>query len=114
MNKKVITGTVALASTLLFTGITHNVTYAAEVNHAVSTQTTQGDRPYGGVPPKGMTNAEYTELEQNMPKANEVSPQKYNQLLKNETQKIANKYNTTITTTMGVFKPKPHHNTITK
>ena len=38
-----------------------------------STQTHQGNRPYGGVAPKGMTNAQYAELEKKVGNASQMS-----------------------------------------
>lgn len=53
-------------------------------------QTTQGERPYGGVKPDGITHEEYAELEQNVPNPNEVSTEEYNQTVNNETTRIPN------------------------
>ncbi|NWK84934.1 peptidase [Staphylococcus sp. GSSP0090] len=52
--------------------------------------TKQGDRPYGGVTPDGMTNEEYAELEKNVPNPNEVSNEEYSQAVENETARIQN------------------------
>ncbi|MGW9979970.1 hypothetical protein ACUXKW_002270, partial [Staphylococcus hominis] len=46
--------------------------------------------------PNGMTQEEYQELESNVPNPNSVSTEKYNQIVKNESQKIANEENKTI------------------
>lgn len=56
-------------------------------------RTQQGKRPFGGVIPNGMTQEEYQELESNVPNPNSVSTEKYNQIVKNENQKIANEEN---------------------
>ncbi|MDW4113102.1 LPXTG cell wall anchor domain-containing protein [Staphylococcus saprophyticus] len=68
-------------------------------------QTTQGERPYGGFTPDGMTQEEYQELENNVPNPNSVSTEKYNQVVKNESQKIADEGNKTINTPQGELKP---------
>ena len=67
--------------------------------------TQQGNRPFGGIPPKGMTNEEYQLLENNMPKANNVSNEEYEKLLNEQVQRIANENNHSIETPMGTFTP---------
>ncbi|MBU0371726.1 hypothetical protein KN506_19030, partial [Acinetobacter baumannii] len=67
-----------------------NVIQAANSNQTSEQQTTQGERPYGGVTPDGMTNEEYAELEQNVPNPNEVSTEEYNQAVESETARIQN------------------------
>lgn len=67
--------------------------------------TQQGNRPFGGIPPKGMTNEEYQLLENNMPKANNVSNEEYEKLLNEQVQRIANENNHSIETPMGIFTP---------
>ena len=67
--------------------------------------TQQGNRPFGGIPPKGMTNEEYQLLENNMPNANNVSNEEYEKLLNEQVQRIANKNNHSIETPMGTFTP---------
>jgi len=67
-----------------------NVLQAANSNQTSEQQTTQGERPYGGVTPDGMTNEEYAELEQNVPNPNEVSTEEYNQAVESETARIQN------------------------
>lgn len=49
-------------------------------------KTQQGERPFGGVRPNGMTQEEYQELENNVPNPNSVSTDKYNQIVKQETE----------------------------
>lgn len=68
-------------------------------------QTKQGERPYGGIAPKGMTEKQYQELESRLPKASEVSVKEYNQLINKETQRIADKYGVTIYTPQKTFHP---------
>ncbi|WP_226386129.1 LPXTG cell wall anchor domain-containing protein [Staphylococcus sp. Marseille-Q1834] len=110
MNNKFKLGTFALTTTLL-TGVSTHTTYAATNDAATdstttqSQQTTQGERPYGGIPPQGMTNEQYAELEQNVPNPNSVSQQQYQLALNDATQDIADKYSTTITVPEGSFKP---------
>lgn len=67
--------------------------------------TQQGNRPFGGIPPKGMTNEEYQLLENNMPNVNNVSNEEYEKLLNEQVQRIANKNNHSIETPMGTFTP---------
>lgn len=67
--------------------------------------TIPGFRPYGGMPPKGMTSDQYTELEQMMPKLNEVPEDEYNRLIDEATQKIADKYGVTIEAPQKTFVP---------
>lgn len=55
--------------------------------------------------PNGMTQEEYQELESNVPNPNSVSTEKYNQIVKNESQKIANEENKTINTPQGELTP---------
>ncbi|MDG5481146.1 hypothetical protein [Staphylococcus xylosus] len=71
--------------------------------------TQQGNRPFGGIPPKGMTNEEYQLLENNMPKANNVSNEEYEKLLNEQVQRIANENNHSIETPMGTFTPNNHN-----
>ncbi|WP_242470603.1 hypothetical protein [Staphylococcus hominis] len=52
-----------------------------------------------------MTQEEYQELESHVPNPNSVSTEKYNQIVKNESQKIANEENKTINTPQGVLTP---------
>ncbi|ANQ64714.1 hypothetical protein [Staphylococcus equorum] len=67
--------------------------------------TQQGNKPFGGIPPKGMTTEEYQLLENNLPKANNVSNEEYEKLLNEQVQRIANKNNHSIETPMGTFTP---------
>lgn len=67
--------------------------------------TQQGNKPFGGIPPKGMTNEEYQLLENNLPKANNVSNEECEKLLNEQVQRIANKNNHSIETPMGTFTP---------
>ncbi|PTI80741.1 hypothetical protein BU098_13150 [Staphylococcus xylosus] len=67
--------------------------------------TQQGNRPFGGIPPKGMTNEEYQILEKSIPTANKVSNEEYQQLLNEEVQRIVNENNHSIETPMGTFTP---------
>ena len=55
--------------------------------------------------PNGMTQEEYQELESHVPNPNSVSTEKYNQIVKNESQKIANEENKTINTPQGELTP---------
>ncbi|MBF0812812.1 hypothetical protein IR133_03700 [Staphylococcus saprophyticus] len=73
--------------------------------------TTQGNRPLGGIPPKGMTNEEYNTLEQNMPSVDSVSKEAYNRQLNEQLQKIANENNHSIETPMGTYEPNIQSNT---
>ncbi|MBO1206662.1 hypothetical protein [Staphylococcus nepalensis] len=52
-----------------------------------------------------MTSEEYQLLENNIPKANNVSNEEYEQLLNEQVQKIANENNHSIETPMGTFTP---------
>ncbi|WP_188350423.1 LPXTG cell wall anchor domain-containing protein, partial [Staphylococcus nepalensis] len=61
---------------------------------------------YGGFIPDGMTQQEYQKLENNVPNPNSVSTEKYNQIVKSESQKIANEENKTINTPQGELKPE--------
>ena len=68
-------------------------------------QTKQGDRPYGGVAPKGMTSAQYAELEKKVGNASQMSKKAFAKKVDQETQKIADKYKTTIYAPQKTFKP---------
>ncbi|HCY7565865.1 TPA: LPXTG cell wall anchor domain-containing protein [Staphylococcus aureus] len=101
---------VGLASALIFGGIqgTANANTGnnnSKIQQQDSWQTKQGDRPFGGIPPKGMNEEEYSKLENNVPNPNEVSPEKYNQAVEREVVRIANEDNKTIYLPQGVVKP---------
>ncbi|WP_241955307.1 hypothetical protein, partial [Staphylococcus capitis] len=80
--------------------------YAPQKTFKPHTQETkQGDRPYGGVAPKGMTNAQYAELEKKVGNASQMSKKAFAKKVDQETQKIADKYKTTIYAPHKTFKP---------
>lgn len=72
--------------------VEYNEQVAKVYNQAVQDQrehqTTQGERPYGGITPDGMTNEEYAQLEQNVPNPNDVSTEEYNRAVNEETAKL--------------------------
>ncbi|HDJ2951715.1 TPA: LPXTG cell wall anchor domain-containing protein, partial [Staphylococcus aureus] len=96
-------------STLVFSSMPFQNAHADTTSMNVSnkqSQNVQNHRPYGGVVPQGMTQAQYTELEKALPQLSAGSNmQDYNMKLYDATQNIADKYNVTITTNVGVFKP---------
>ncbi|MBX5318804.1 hypothetical protein HLA86_04230 [Staphylococcus caprae] len=83
-----------------------NTIYAPQKTYKPkSTQTHQGNRPYAGISPKGMTEAPYAELEKNIGDASKMSKKVFEKKVNKETQKIADKYNTTIYAPQKTFKP---------
>ncbi|MCD8787277.1 LPXTG cell wall anchor domain-containing protein [Staphylococcus gallinarum] len=72
--------------------VEYNEQVAKVYNQAVQEQrkhqTTQGERPFGGITPDGMTNEEYAQLEQNVPNPNDVSTEEYNRAVNEETAKL--------------------------
>lgn len=68
-----------------------------------------GSRPYGGMQPKGMTPEQYSELEYNVGNANEMPNSEFNKRVGRETQKIADKYGTTIYTADKTYRPHNQH-----
>ena len=109
MKKLATVGSIIATSTLLLTSVPYQEAHAASTVSNVTNQqnqATQKYRPYGGVTPQGMTQAQYNELEKAVPKLSASSNiQDYNMKLFDATQNIADKYNVTITTNLGVFKP---------
>lgn len=106
MKKMTMLAGSVLAGTLAVAGIS-GVADASSVHKTAKHQhqTTQGDRPYGGIAPKGMSEKQYAELEKRLPKASEVSTKEYNQLVDKETQRIADKYDVTIHAPQKTFHP---------
>ncbi|QAV30645.1 cell surface protein [Sulfitobacter donghicola] len=104
MKKMTMLAGSVLAGTLAVAGVS-GVADASSVYKTAKHQTTQGDRPYGGIAPKGMSEKQYAELEKRLPKASEVSTKEYNQLLDKETQRIADKYDVTIHAPQKTFHP---------
>ncbi|WP_414048560.1 LPXTG cell wall anchor domain-containing protein [Macrococcus animalis] len=95
-----------LLSSLLISSLTYTQLQAqAQTGPTESTQTVQGERPYGGMPPKGMSADQYAELEANLPDINAVSKEAYLKAINDGTQDIADKYNITITAPQQTFKP---------
>ena len=104
MKKLATVGSLIVTSTLVFQNA-HADTTSMNVSNKQS-QNVQNHRPYGGVVPQGMTQAQYTELEKALPQLSAGSNmQDYNMKLYDATQNIADKYNVIITTNVGVFKP---------
>ncbi|HBC4791590.1 TPA: LPXTG cell wall anchor domain-containing protein [Staphylococcus aureus] len=109
MKKLATVGSLIVTSTLVFSSMPFQNAYADTTSMNVSnkqSQNVQNHRPYGGVVPQGMTQAQYTELEKALPQLSAGSNmQDYNMKLYDATQNIADKYNVIITTNVGVFKP---------
>lgn len=109
MKKLATVGSLIVTSTLVFLSMPFQNAHADTTSMNVSnkqSQNVQNHRPYGGVVPQGMTQAQYTELEKALPQLSAGSNmQDYNMKLYDATQNIADKYNVIITTNVGVFKP---------
>ncbi|GBU80028.1 cell wall surface anchor family protein [Staphylococcus aureus] len=109
MKKLATVGSLIVTSTLVFSSMPFQNAHADTTSMNVSnkqSQNVQNHRPYGGVEPQGMTQAQYTELEKALPQLSAGSNmQDYNMKLYDATQNIADKYNVIITTNVGVFKP---------
>lgn len=109
MKKLATVGSLIVTSTLVFSSMPFQNAHADTTSMNVSnkqSQNVQIHRPYGGVVPQGMTQAQYTELEKALPQLSAGSNmQDYNMKLYDATQNIADKYNVIITTNVGVFKP---------
>ncbi|HDE7441523.1 TPA: LPXTG cell wall anchor domain-containing protein [Staphylococcus aureus] len=109
MKKLATVGSLIVTSTLVFSSMPFQNAHADTTSMNVSnkqSQNVQNHRPYGGVVPQGMTQAQYTELEKDLPQLSAGSNMKdYNMKLYDATQNIADKYNVIITTNVGVFKP---------
>lgn len=109
MKKLATVGSLIVTSTLVFSSMPFQNAHADTTSMNVSnkqSQNVQNHRPYGGVVPQGMTQAQYTELEKALPQLIAGSNmQDYNMKLYDATQNIADKYNVIITTNVGVFKP---------
>ncbi|HBE7035022.1 TPA: LPXTG cell wall anchor domain-containing protein [Staphylococcus aureus] len=109
MKKLATVGSLIVTSTLVFSSMPFQNAHADTTSMNVSnkqSQNVQNHRPYGGVVPQGMTQAQYTELEKALPQLSAGSNmQDYNMKLYDTTQNIADKYNVIITTNVGVFKP---------
>ncbi len=109
MKKLATVGSLIVTSTLVFSSMPFQNAHADTTSMNVSnkqSQNVQNHRPYGGVVPQGMTQAQYTELEKALPQLSAGSNmQDYNMKLHDATQNIADKYNVIITTNVGVFKP---------
>ncbi|HDK9013480.1 TPA: LPXTG cell wall anchor domain-containing protein [Staphylococcus aureus] len=109
MKKLATVGSLIVTSTLVFSSMPFQNAHADTTSMNVSnkqSQNVQNHRPYGGVVPQGMTQAQYTELEKALPQLSAGSNmQDYNMKLYDATQNIADKYNVIITTNVGVFKP---------
>ncbi|HCY6873805.1 TPA: LPXTG cell wall anchor domain-containing protein [Staphylococcus aureus] len=109
MKKLATVGYLIVTSTLVFSSMPFQNAHADTTSMNVSnkqSQNVQNHRPYGGVVPQGMTQAQYTELEKALPQLSAGSNmQDYNMKLYDATQNIADKYNVIITTNVGVFKP---------
>ena len=109
MKKLATVGSLIVTSTLVFSSMPFQNAHADTTSMNVSnkqSQNVQNHRPYGGVVPQGMTQAQYTELEKALPQLSAGSNmQDYNMKLYDSTQNIADKYNVIITTNVGVFKP---------
>ena len=108
MKKVTLLSSAVLAGTIALSGVTGVANASESHSHSTthkshSTQTHQGNRPYGGVAPKGMTNAQYAELEK---------VEMHHKCLKSiceksrpRNTKIADKYKTTIYAPQKTFKP---------
>lgn len=109
MKKLATVGSLIVTSTLVFSSMPFQNAHADTTSMNVSnkqSQNVQNHRPYGGVVPQGMTQAQYTELEKALPQLSAgINMQDYNMKLYDATQNIADKYNVIITTNVGVFKP---------
>lgn len=109
MKKLATVGSLIVTSTLVFSSMPFQNAHADTTSMNVpnkQSQNVQNHRPYGGVVPQGMTQAQYTELEKTLPQLSAGSNmQDYNMKLYDATQNIADKYNVIITTNVGVFKP---------
>ncbi len=109
MKKLATVGSLIVTSTLVFSSMPFQNAHADTTSMNVSnkqSQNVQNHRPYGGVVPQGMTQAQYNELEKALPQLSAGSNmQDYNMKLYDATQNIADKYNVIITTNVGVFKP---------
>ncbi|HCY6217359.1 TPA: LPXTG cell wall anchor domain-containing protein [Staphylococcus aureus] len=109
MKKLATVGSLIVTSTLVFSSMPFQNAHADTTSMNVSnkqSQNVQNHRPYGGVVPQGMTQAQYIELEKALPQLSAGSNmQDYNMKLYDATQNIADKYNVIITTNVGVFKP---------
>ncbi|HCD4135519.1 TPA: LPXTG cell wall anchor domain-containing protein [Staphylococcus aureus] len=109
MKKLATVGSLIVTSTFVFSSMPFQNAHADTTSMNVSnkqSQNVQNHRPYGGVVPQGMTQAQYTELEKALPQLSAGSNmQDYNMKLYDATQNIADKYNVIITTNVGVFKP---------
>ncbi|CAC7546331.1 LPXTG family cell wall anchor protein [Staphylococcus aureus] len=109
MKKLATVGSLIVTSTLVFSSMPFQNAHADTTSMNVSnkqSQNVQNHRPYGGVVPQGMTQAQYTELEKALPQLSaDSNMQDYNMKLYDATQNIADKYNVIITTNVGVFKP---------
>ncbi|NFZ05345.1 LPXTG cell wall anchor domain-containing protein [Staphylococcus aureus] len=109
MKKLATVDSLIVTSTLVFSSMPFQNAHADTTSMNVSnkqSQNVQNHRPYGGVVPQGMTQAQYTELEKALPQLSAGSNmQDYNMKLYDATQNIADKYNVIITTNVGVFKP---------
>lgn len=109
MKKLATVGSLIVTSTLVFSSMPFQNAHADTTSMNVSnkqSQNVQNHRPYGGVVPQGMTQAQYTELEKALPQLSAGSNmQDYNMKFYDATQNIADKYNVIITTNVGVFKP---------
>ncbi|HCW8618375.1 TPA: cell-wall-anchored protein SasD [Staphylococcus aureus] len=109
MKKLATVGSLIVTSTLVFSSMPFQNAHADTTSMNVpnkQSQNVQNHRPYGGVVPQGMTQAQYTELDKTLPQLSAGSNmQDYNMKLYDATQNIADKYNVIITTNVGVFKP---------
>ncbi|EYP88532.1 cell wall surface anchor protein [Staphylococcus aureus DAR1813] len=102
MKKLATVGSLIVTSTLVFSSMPFQNAHADTTSMNVpnkQSQNVQNHRPYGGVVPQGMTQAQYTELEKTLPQLSAGSNmQDYNMKLYDATQNIADKYNVIITT----------------
>ena len=108
MKKVTLLSSAVLAGTIALSGVTGVANASESHSHSTthkshSTQTHQGNRPYGGVAPKGMTNAQYAELEKSR-NASQMS-KKHLRKSRPRNTKIADKYKTTIYAPQKTFKP---------
>ena len=105
MKKLATVGSLIVTSTLVFSSMPFQNAHADTTSMNVSnkqSQNVQNHRPYGGVVPQGMTQAQYTELEKALSQLSAGSNmQDYNMKLYDATQNIADKYNVIITTNVG-------------
>lgn len=84
---------------------------AQQVSNNNDGRTIQGNRPFGGVIPNGMTHEEYSTLEQNIPNMDSVSNEEYQRQLDEQLQTIVNENNHSIETPMGTYEPNVQNNT---